>query len=224
MREENPLEMPPAKANGGSVMMAWMDFGVQRRHNLVTVAAVKCDAVFFVVGLHVDIWTVLKKYNALVVGERSPMRRTFVSMISIVLFFTTFAFSGEKARDWQTGKVLDTERSRYFAGTEGNANTTGNARTQGRYETYEGHTNTSQTAVYHIYQTFLIEGETHAYLAQQRLRWRWSKPANLAVNGPVKFAAEKHKLFVIDDDGKEHAMEIIKRVLRLPEQTQPPKQ
>ena len=74
--------------------------------------------------------------------------------------------------------------------------------------------------MYRTYQTFLIEGETHAYLAQERLRWRWSKPANLTVNGPVKFAVEKRKLFVVDEAGKEHEMEIIKRVLRLPEQPQ----
>lgn len=139
------------------------------------------------------------------------------------MLLANLAFSGEKARNWQTGKVLDSDRPRYFAGTVGSANTTGNAQTYGGYGTYRGHTNTSQTAVYRTYQTFLIEGETHAYLAQQRLRWRWSKPANLTVNGPVKFAVNKRKLFVIDEDGKEHEMEIIKRVLRLPEQTQPPK-
>src|SRR5713101_1789128 len=81
-------------------------------------------------------------------------------------------------------------------------------------------TNTSQTAVYRVYETFLIEGETHAYLAQERLRWRWSKPANLTVNGPVKFAVEKRKLFVIDEDGKEHEMEIVKKVLRQPARRQ----
>jgi len=126
------------------------------------------------------------------------------------------ASGAEKTRDWQAGKVLDSERSRYFAGTVGNANTTGTAQANGNYGSYQGHTNTSQTAVYRVYETFLIEGETHAYLAQERLHWRWSKPANLTVNGPVKFAIEKRKLFVIDDDGKEHEMEIIKRILRLP--------
>jgi hypothetical protein len=54
------------------------------------------------------------------------------------------------------------------------------------------------------------------------LRWKWSKPANLTVNGPVKFAVEKRKLFVIDEDGKEHEMEIVKKVLRQPAET--PKQ
>jgi hypothetical protein len=32
----------------------------------------------------------------------------------------------------------------------------------------------------------------------------------------VKFAVEKRKLFVIDEDGKEHEMEIVKKVLKQP--------
>ena len=50
--------------------------------------------------------------------------------------------------------------------------------------------------------------------AQERLKWRWSKPANLTVNGPVKYAVEKRKLFVMDEDGREHEMEIVKKTLR----------
>lgn len=140
-------------------------------------------------------------------------RRQFFTLIMAVSL-PGLTSAGEKVRKWQAGKVLDSERSRYFAGTVGSGNTTGSAQTYGGYGTYQGQTNTSQTAVYRVYETFLIEGDTHAYLAQQRLRWRWSKPANLTVNGPVKFAVEKRKLFVIDDDGKEHEMEIIKQVLK----------
>jgi len=38
------------------------------------------------------------------------------------------------------------------------------------------------------------------------------------VNGPIKYAVEKRNLFVIDEDGKEHEMEIVKKTLRLPDQ------
>lgn len=105
--------------------------------------------------------------------------------------------AGERQRDWHTGTVLDAQRNRYFAGTIGEANTA--------------------TAVYRVYETFLIEGDTHAYLGQERLRWRWSRPANLSVNGPVKFAVQGRKLFVVDEDGNEHEMEILKKVLRAPD-------
>ena len=51
-------------------------------------------------------------------------------------------------------------------------------------------------------------------MAQQRLRWKWSKPANLTVNGPVKVAIEKDKLFLIGEDGKEHEASIVKKILK----------
>jgi hypothetical protein len=148
------------------------------------------------------------------------MKPPLVTILAALLLANAAA-GAEKQRDWQTGKVLDSERSRYFAGTVGSANTTGTAQANGNYGTYQGQTKSSQTAVYRTYETFLIEGESYAYLAQERLRWRWSKPANLTVNGPVKFAVEKRKLFVIDEDGKEHDMEIIKKVLRQPPAEQP---
>jgi hypothetical protein len=134
--------------------------------------------------------------------------------VALSMLMSLVAFSAEKVRNWQTVKVVDTERSRYFAGTVGSGNTTGTAQSNGNYGTYQGQTNTSQTAVYRVYQTFAIEGDTRVYMAQERLRWKWSKPANLTVNAPVKFAVEKRKLFVIDDDGKEHEMEILKQVLK----------
>ncbi len=147
-----------------------------------------------------------------------------VFLFSISILMLQNMAAAEKSRDWQTGKVLDSQRNRYFAGTVGNANTTGTAQANGNYGTYQGNTNSSQTAVYRVYETFFIEGDTYAYLAQERLRWKWSKPANLTINGPVKYAVEKRKLFVIDEDGKEHEMEIEKKILRQPaEPTKPSK-
>jgi hypothetical protein len=139
-------------------------------------------------------------------------------VLALTMSFSVTGISAEKQRDWQTGKVLDTERSRYFAGTVGSSNTTGNLDVTGDSGTYRGQTSGSQTALYRVYETFVIEGDQYVYLAQERLRWRWSKPANLTVNGPVKYAVEKRKLFVVDEDGKEHEMEIIKKTLRLPDQ------
>ena len=37
------------------------------------------------------------------------------------------------------------------------------------------------------------------------------KAANVTVNGPVKYAVEKRKLYVMDEDSKEHEMEIVKK-------------
>ncbi len=45
--------------------------------------------------------------------------------------------------------------------------------------------------------------------------------SNLTVNGPVKYDVEKRKLFVMDEDGKEHEMEIVKKVLRQADEPKP---
>jgi hypothetical protein len=132
---------------------------------------------------------------------------------SLVFSICVFA-TAEKQRDWKTGRVLDSERSHYFAGTVGGANTSGTVNDNGNYN---GTTNSSQTAIYRVYETFVIEGDTYVYQAQEHIKWRWSKPANLTVNGPVKYAVEKRKLYVIDEDGKEHEMEIVKKTLKTPE-------
>ncbi len=50
---------------------------------------------------------------------------------AVIFMIPDLAISAEKSRDWQTGKVLDSQRSRYFAGTVSNANTTGTAQANG---------------------------------------------------------------------------------------------
>jgi hypothetical protein len=85
------------------------------------------------------------------------------------------AVAAEKQRAWQTGKVLDSQRSRYFAGTVGNANTTGTAQANGNY----------------------------GYISRQHLEFPNRRLPDLR-NIPDRRR----------DDGKEHEMEIVKKVLR----------
>lgn len=134
----------------------------------------------------------------------------------LVALILAMPLAAEKRRDWQTGKVLDSQRQRYFAGTAGRGSTSGTV--DGDSGTFRGQTDDSSTAIYDVFETFVIEGDKYVYLAQERLRWRWSKAASVTVNGPVRYAVEKRKLYVLDEDGKEHGMEIVKKTLRLPDQ------
>lgn len=136
--------------------------------------------------------------------------RKLLALLAFLFLIPAFA-SAEKPRNWQTGTVLDSNRSRYFAGTVRNANTNGAINDSG---SYYGNTATSERAIYRVYQNFVIEGDQYVYLAQEHIKWRWSKPADLTVNGKVKYAVEKRKLYVIDDEGKEHEMGIVKKTLR----------
>jgi hypothetical protein len=96
------------------------------------------------------------------------MAQRQVSMAVLFALLPSMAASAEKLRDWQIGKVLDLERSNYFAGTVGSGNTTGTTQANG---TYQGQTNTSQMAVYRVFETFVIEGDTRVSVGQERLRF-----------------------------------------------------
>jgi hypothetical protein len=140
-------------------------------------------------------------------------RHTFY-FISLLFIFLV-PLRGAKQREWLTGKVLDSQRQRYFDGTVGNSTTHGSVDTNG---TYSGNSSGGETAVYLVYETFVIDGDQYVYLVQERLRWRWSKAANVTVNGPIKYVVEKRKLIVLDEDGKEHEMQVLKKTLKRPEQ------
>ena len=140
-----------------------------------------------------------------------------VLAVCVLAFVVSAGSAAQKQRAWATGKVLDSQRQRYFAGTVGNGSTSGTV--NGDTGAFHGQTDDSSTAVYRVVEDFVIEGDEYVYLAQEHLRWRWSKAANVTVNGPVKYAVEKRKLYVMDEDGKEHEMEIVKKTLRVTDQT-----
>lgn len=112
--------------------------------------------------------------------------------------------------------MLNSESSEKFVGSIGSSTTSGRVGASPGVDTFGSYTTNTGTAVYRRYETFVIEAETHVYVARQELKWRWSKPANLTVNGPVKFAVNSRKLWVVDDDGKKHELEAIKQVLKSP--------
>jgi CRISPR/Cas system-associated exonuclease Cas4 (RecB family) len=53
------------------------------------------------------------------------------------------------------------------------------------------------------------------YITSERIRWRWSKGAHVAVNGAVKYYVDGRKLHVLDNDDKEHTMEIVKEIRKV---------
>jgi hypothetical protein len=69
----------------------------------------------------------------------------------IVLLAATAALAAKKPLDWQTGKVLDTQRNRYFAGTIGSRSSSGSTTTgttTGRGDMTTGTATTNGTAWY----------------------------------------------------------------------------
>jgi hypothetical protein len=68
--------------------------------------------------------------------------------------------------------------------------------------------------VYRVYETYTIEARDYVYVCQEHIRWRWSKPAVLTVNGPVQFAMEKDRIYIKSEDGSEHETKIVKKILK----------
>jgi len=120
------------------------------------------------------------------------------------------AAARQKERQWETGKVLDTSRDSTYAGSVGSAS--GSATSAG--DTTYGHASGRSTAVYRVYETYTIEAGDYVYVCRERLKWKWSKPAMLTVNGPVQFAIEKDHLYIKGEEGSEHDTKILKKVLK----------
>ena len=142
------------------------------------------------------------------------LKRSLV-IFGCIVFLATGGLA-EKKRDWQSGKVLDSDRARNYAGSVATGSANGTAYGNQVY----GNSTSSSVAIYKTYQTYVIESEDHVYVANERLRWKWSKPANLTVNGSVRFAVEKNKIYILDEDQKEHEAEIVKKILKPTEEKQ----
>jgi hypothetical protein len=138
----------------------------------------------------------------------------------------TLLLAASKEHSWQTGITLDTGHNRYFTGiihdssTSGTVNASGTSMTSGNSTyshangTYSDSTSSSDTAMYRVYENYVIDSGTMVYLAEERLTWRWSKPALLTVNGPVKFYTGGRKIHILDEAGKEHEATIMKQILK----------
>jgi hypothetical protein len=153
----------------------------------------------------------------------------------LVLAATATASAKKDEHDWLVGKVLDENRARYFAGmlnnsssqtTEngswnGNANSTsiGNSTNTQLNGSYSGTRSTSGSGtsipVYRVYDNLVIEGKDTVYVTSERLRWRWSKGAHVAVHQDVEYYVDGKKLHVLDNDHKEHTIEILKEVRKV---------
>jgi hypothetical protein len=131
------------------------------------------------------------------------MKQFLISLIVLALGLSGSASAGKKARTWQTGKLLDSQRSQNPVGAVDHPP----IGFDNRHRT---------TVVFQTQDTFVIEDELLTYTVSEIVRG--TKPANLTVNGQVKFAIEGTTLYLLDDGGKEHKTDITKKVLRqLPE-------
>jgi hypothetical protein len=123
------------------------------------------------------------------------------------------AFSA--TRQWQSGKLLDTEQQKVQeGGTTTTYNTDGQAKTRSNGKTdYSQTTTATTTDNTDTYEVYTIQGPDKTYIAREKLLFPWSKPANVTVGADVKFAIDGRKLYILDEDQKEHKASIVKTSL-----------
>jgi PEGA domain len=158
----------------------------------------------------------------------------------IALVLTVASCPALSAKDadhpWLIGKILDENRARYFAGMLNNSSShsaeNGDLSATANSTSYGDSTNTqingnysgsrttstsgSSVPLYRVYDSLVIEGTEAVYVTSERLRWRWSKSARVAVNGEIKYYVDGRKLHVLDEDNKEHTVEIVKEIVKPP--------
>lgn len=133
------------------------------------------------------------------------MKHTFLALLLMAVSLS--AFSDKKARDWKTGKLMDTDSVRYT--TSSGSSTQGQINPDGTYKS-----TTSNTTWSHKKFVFVIQGDDLTYIVSHVLSWRWSKEIQLTINGPVKYAVEKNDFYLLDEKDREFKMKIEKKILR----------
>jgi len=129
-----------------------------------------------------------------------------------VLLCSTMAFAA--ARNWQSGKLLDTEQQKITDGSTTHYNTDAQKKTNNKGKTnYSENTTATTTDNTDTYEVYTIEGPEKTYIAREKLLFPWSKPANVTVGAELKYAIDGRKLIILDEDQKEHKASIVKTSL-----------
>jgi hypothetical protein len=117
-------------------------------------------------------------------------------------------------RNWQTGTLTATEKQRVPTGSTVNSYSSGSEKDRGDREDYSANTTKMTSDDYDTYELYTIQSGNTVYVASEHLFFPWSKPANLTIGKSVQFSVENNKMYVLDADGKEHTVNIVKTVLK----------
>jgi hypothetical protein len=135
-------------------------------------------------------------------------RRLLYVSTAVVLVSVLSALAA--TRNWQSGTLTGTEQEKVKEGSTKTSSTEGTAKDKGNKTEFSKDTTTTTTDNIETYQVYTIETDKRVYVAKEHLLFPWSKSANVTVGETVKFVPEKNKIFILDDDGKEHKATIVK--------------
>jgi len=109
-----------------------------------------------------------------------------------------------KDRIWQDGSLLDTRGNKYFPSIDssGDAN---------RASSSQMFTNAQTVQTNTVYDRYVVESGDAVYLVE-RGRFKSSKPSLLRPYLSIKFAVDKKRIWLLDEEGRELETTILKQV------------
>ena len=116
--------------------------------------------------------------------------RAIVAVVVACLAVLPVFGTQHKKRDWQEGKLIDISSAPFTEGTIG------------------GPAHKEKIM-------YVIDAGKYVYTFSH-LHFPHDKAMSVTVNSVVKFAIEKSKVFILDEDGKEHDMKFEKKALKEP--------
>lgn len=117
------------------------------------------------------------------------MKRSLPFFLVIFCFALSLTPLHAKDREWQTGLLIDVQ-------------------SQNIGRLYQG------TTLRHDTWEYSIDDGKYVWVLQRELHLRGDKPLFVTVNAPVKFVIDKHDAYLLDDDGKEHKLSLLSKMLK----------
>ena len=128
-----------------------------------------------------------------------------MKMTSAVLIGILATSAWAKDRLWQDGSLLDTRSNKYFPSMESSGEA--DRALPGRMFADPQSVTTTVT----VYDRYVVEAGDAVYLVE-RGRFRSSKPSLLRPNLSIKFAVDKKKIWLLDEEGRELETTILKQI------------
>jgi hypothetical protein len=141
------------------------------------------------------------------------MRRISYGSKLLIAVLLTGTVALAATRQWQTGKLLDTEQQTIADGSTTHYNTDSQKKTQNGNTSYSQNSTATTHDNTDNYEVYTIEGPEKTYIAREKLLFPWSKPANVTVGAELKYVIEGRKLIILDESQKEHKASIVKTSL-----------
>jgi hypothetical protein len=130
-------------------------------------------------------------------------RMTRLTLVFLLLVSFSAAAIAEKVPSdaWQTGTLKDTSD-------------TWHSRSAGFVSGTHGNLNGSMVSREYPIVRYVIDAGQYTYEADLVLRHKRDKRPAVTINGPITFAVVKSDLFIQDEQGKEHKLQLARKTLK----------